>query len=112
RERRLMSMFHLLLVLSVLVLAGVPMLALPAALSPPGTTAALGQAIDNAPVACTALGSVSQIPAPTIVTFDDLPDGANIANFYVAGAGVRFEDSRAARAIAATDRLARSAPNV
>ncbi len=50
-----------------------------------------------APAACTPLGSPSQLPTPSLIDFDDLPDGANIGNHYQAGFGVVFEDSRTAR---------------
>lgn len=66
----------------------------------------------RAPAACAPLDGVDQIPAATVITFDDLPDSANIGNSYEVSAGVRFEDSRTARVIATTARDARSALNV
>lgn len=76
-------------------------------------TARPAASVPLAPAACTPLGSPSQLPAPSLIDFDDLPDGANIGNHYQAGFGVRFEDSRTARVNTAALRSgAHSAPNV
>ena len=77
-----------------------------------GALAALVPPALHVPVACSPLSSAGQIPAPTVIGFDDLPDGANIGNHYQAGYGMTFEDSRTARVMATAVRNARSAPNV
>lgn len=70
-------------------------------------------AAPHAPAACSPLSSADQIPDATLITFDDLPDGANIGNHYQAGFGVTFEDSRTARVKTAALRDgAHSPPNV
>ncbi|MBM4460228.1 MAG: hypothetical protein FJ011_21095, partial [Chloroflexi bacterium] len=95
---------------TLLLLAVVLVLITLATLIVPGRAAALPQA---QPQGCTQLQSPTQIPAPGLIHFDDLPDGANISNHYQARFGVRFEDSRTARVKTLTLRSGfRSPPNV
>ncbi len=63
-----------------------------------------------APAACASLTGPGQIPSPTIITFDDLPAGTSIGEFYRRTHGVSFEEGRTRRVLAYDHPLARSAP--
>ncbi len=101
--------------LALLILAGAAHMSMPVASAMPAPVAADRQAagLPLASTACVGLAGPDQMPSPTVIAFDDLPDGANISNHYQAGFGVRFEDSRTARVKALTLRSGfRSPPNV
>ena len=84
-----------------------------AALSVSSAALAAGAAaVPRAPDACAPLSSAGQIPAATVITFDDLPAGTSIGSAYQRTHGVRFEDGRTARVIAYDHPLPRSAPMV
>ena len=58
--------------------------------------AAEAAAVPRSLDACTPLSSAGQIPAATVITFDDLPAGTSIGSAYQRTQGVRFEDGRTA----------------
>ncbi|RIK37468.1 MAG: hypothetical protein DCC55_24225, partial [Chloroflexi bacterium] len=67
------------------------------------------------PPQCTELFSPTQIPAPGLINFDDLPDATVIKDHYGPTHGVFFEESAAARALTVADAtglpLSHSRPN-
>lgn len=62
--------------------------------------------------ACTSLTDPAQIPSPTLIDFDELPDGEVIGSIYQTSHGVIFDDSGEQRAEATFSVLAASPFNV
>ncbi|MCB8940486.1 MAG: hypothetical protein H6654_08115 [Ardenticatenaceae bacterium] len=62
--------------------------------------------------ACTPLTDPTQIPSPTVIDFDELPDGEVIGSFYQTSHGVIFENSGEQRVAATASVLAHSGFNV
>jgi hypothetical protein len=79
-------------------------------MSMPAASLAAADRVSLAPAACAALSSPGQIPAPTVITFDDLAAGTSIGSFYQRTHGVSFEEGRTRRVMAYDHPLARSAP--
>jgi len=93
---------------------GLAVAAAPAVSSAPGDASLGSLKLGNAPLlhpaACVALTDPGQISSPTVITFDELPAGTSIGEFYRRTHGVAFAESRTARVVAYDHPLPRSAP--
>ncbi len=107
-----MTIARVLVALVWAVVAGTVLTNMPGAAVFAATTGADREAagLAAAPAACASLTGPGQIPSPTIITFDDLPAGTSIGEFYRRTHGVSFEEGRTRRVLAYDHPLARSAP--